>query len=250
MIGGCKSPILFMSISKLPQHVAIIMDGNGRWAKAQHLSRSQGHLEGIKRVEEIISEACRIGIKVLTLYAFSTENWNRPQEEVSWLMRTLISVLGQKAQELHEHGIKIQFIGRRQGIPSAVLGAIDQTMALTEHNRTMTLNIAFNYGARAEIVDAVKSIGQDIMEGKTKINDIDEEKLEFYLYTKDQSEVDLLIRTSGEQRISNFLLWQISYAELYFTSKYWPEFTSQEFHKALEEFASRERRYGRVNIVV
>lgn len=250
MIGGCKSPILFMGISKLPQHVAIIMDGNGRWAKAQHLSRSQGHLEGVKRVEEIVAEACQVGIKVLTLYAFSTENWNRPQEEVTWLMRTLISVLEQKAQELHTHGIKIQFIGQRQGIPAAVLKAMDQTMILTERNHTMTLNIAFNYGARAEIVNAVKSICKDIIKRKMKISEIDEEKLALYLYTKDQSEVDLLIRTSGEQRISNFLLWQVSYAELYFTSKYWPEFTIQEFHNALEAFANRERRYGGVNTIL
>lgn len=235
-----------MTKKNLPHHVAIIMDGNGRWAKAHHLTRSQGHLEGVKRVEEIVSEACRCGIKVLTLYAFSTENWSRPQEEVTLLMRTLISVLSQKAKELHSNGIKIRFIGRRQGISTAVLEAVDKAMKLTENNETMTLNVAFNYGARAEIIDAAKTIYQDIQEGKLAINEVTEKKFESYLYTKNDSEVDLLIRTSGEYRISNFLLWQVSYAEFYFTSKYWPEFTIEEFHKALNDFEGRERRYGGV----
>jgi len=237
-----------MTTLTLPHHVAIIMDGNGRWAKKHHLSRSQGHLEGVKRVEEIVAEARRVGVKVLTLYAFSTENWTRPEKEISLLMRTLIFVLGQKAKELHTNGIRIQFIGRRQGVPKAVLKAIDTAEELTRHNKMMILNVAFNYGARAEIVDAIKTICQMVGQKQLKIDDIDEENFGFYLYTKNQPEVDLLIRTSGEQRISNFLLWQISYAELYFTPKYWPEFTVQEFHKALKDFANRERRYGGVKI--
>ncbi len=232
--------------TKLPAHVAIIMDGNGRWAKAHHLSRSQGHLEGVKRVEEIILEASNCGIKVLSLYAFSTENWSRPQDEVSLLMRTLIKVLGQKSKTLHHKGVKIQFIGRRQGVPSGVLKTFDQASNLTKDNQGMVLNIAFNYGARAEIIDAIKNICHDSSQNRLNIQDLNEEKFSHYLYTKDQSEVDLLIRTSGEQRISNFLLWQISYAEFYFTTKYWPEFTVAEFHKALKEFVSRERRYGGV----
>ena len=238
-----------MKTLTLPHHVAIIMDGNGRWAKAHHLTRSQGHLEGVKRVEEIILESCHLGIKILTLYAFSTENWNRPQDEVSLLMSTLISALTRKAKELHAKSIKIQFIGRRQGIPDAVLDAIDKAMNLTSNNTAMTLNIAFNYGARAEIVDAVKLIYKEINQGKLSIDDINENNFNHYLYTKNQPEVDLLIRTSGELRISNFLLWQISYAELYFTPKFWPEFSSEELHKALDEFASRERRYGGVKTV-
>jgi undecaprenyl diphosphate synthase len=235
-----------MMKKNLPHHVAIIMDGNGRWAQANHLTRSQGHLEGVKRVEEIVSEACRCGIKVLTLYAFSTENWTRPEDEVSLLMRTLITVLGQKAKDLHGNGIKIRFIGRRQGIPSAVIDAMDKAMTLTKDNEAMTLNIAFNYGARAEIIDAVKVIHEDVAQGKIKIDEIDEKNFGSYLYTKNDSEVDLLIRTSGEYRISNFLLWQISYAEFYFTSKFWPEFTIEELHKALKDFAGRDRRYGGV----
>ncbi|MBF0489006.1 MAG: isoprenyl transferase [Candidatus Omnitrophica bacterium] len=233
-----------MTINSIPHHVAIIMDGNGRWAKEHHLMRSQGHLEGVKRVEEIISEACRCGIKVLTLYAFSTENWNRPEDEVSLLMRTLISVLGQKAKDLHGNGIRIKFIGRRQGIPTSVLEAMDKAIFLTESNEKMTLNIAFNYGARAEIVDAAKRMYQEVVDGRIQISDVDEKGFGKFLYTERNSEVDLLIRTSGEYRISNFLLWQISYAEFYFTSKYWPDFTSEELHKALKDFSGRERRYG------
>ena len=235
-----------MEKNKLPSHVAIIMDGNGRWAKDHRLTRSQGHLEGVKRVEEIIYEASNSGIKVLTLYAFSTENWSRPQDEVSLLMRTLIKVLGQKAKALHRKDVKIQFIGRRQGVPATVLKTFDQSSDLTKNNKGMVLNIAFNYGARAEIIDAIKNVYHDYTQGKLNIRDLNEEKFAHYLYTKEQSEVDLLIRTSGEQRISNFLLWQISYAEIYFTSKYWPEFTVTEFHKALKEFINRERRYGGV----
>jgi undecaprenyl diphosphate synthase len=239
-----------MTIKSLPHHVAIIMDGNGRWAKAHHLTRSQGHLEGVKRVEDIVSESCRCGIKVLTIYAFSTENWNRPEDEVSLLMRTLISALGKKVKELHANGIKIRFIGTRQGVPTAVLNAMDEAMGMTENNTAMVLNIAFNYGARTEIIDAVRNIHADIAQGKLSAENINEKTFGSYLYTKNDSEVDLLIRTSGEVRISNFLLWQISYAELYFTTKYWPEFTVDEFHKALKEFANRDRRYGGVLSIV
>lgn len=235
-----------MEKNKLPQHVAIIMDGNGRWAQAHHLTRSQGHLEGVKRVEETISEANKCGIKVLTLYAFSTENWSRPKDEVSLIMRTLIKVLNQKAKDLHHKGVRIQFLGSRQGVPAEVLKAFDQAFVLTKNNKGMILNIAFNYGARVEIIDAIKKIYRDIQQGKFSIEDVDEEKLSQHLYTKEHSEVDLLIRTSGEQRISNFLLWQISYAELYFTTKFWPEFTISEFHKALKDFFNRDRRYGGV----
>lgn len=237
----------FMTEQKrIPHHVAIIMDGNGRWAKERHLTRSQGHLEGVKRVEDIVAESRRIGIKVLTIYAFSTENWSRPQEEVSLLMRTLISALGQKVKDLHKNGIKIRFIGTRQTIPSAVLEAMDRAMELTASNTGMVLNIAFNYGARAEIVEAVKRAHEDITCGRLSIDALDEKVFSGYLYTKEDSEVDLLIRTSGELRISNFLLWQVSYAEFYFTSKYWPDFTADELHKALKDFEGRDRRYGGV----
>jgi undecaprenyl diphosphate synthase len=235
-----------MSTDRLPLHVAIIMDGNGRWAKARGMSRTQGHLEGVKRVEEIIKAASDIGIKFLTIYAFSTENWSRPPDEVSMIMRTFIQVLGQKAKELGANGVRINFIGRRQGVSQEVLNAMDKAAQATLNNTTMTLNIAFNYGARGEIIDAVKSILSQVREGKIKIDDVDENLINSYLYTKGQPDPDLLIRTSGEMRISNFLLWQLSYAEIYFTEKYWPEFNKEQFLKALESFARRDRRWGGV----
>ncbi len=248
--GGFKSPILFvkgMNDANVPTHVAIIMDGNGRWAQARHLTRTQGHIEGVKRVEEIVSAAVKAGVKVLTIYAFSTENWSRPQDEVSMLMRTLVSVLGQKAKDLHANGVRIRFIGRREGVPEFVLKAVQQAESLTGVDTAMTLNVAFNYGARAEIIDAVKVLATDVKAGRRTLEDINEEALAAHLYTAGQKDPDLLIRTSGEKRISNFLLWQLSYAELYFTDKFWPEFTTEEFHKALADYAGRRRRFGNIN---
>ncbi len=233
---------------KIPRHVAIIMDGNGRWAQARGLLRTQGHVEGVKRVEDIVKAARKAGVEYLTIYAFSTENWGRPTDEVSMLMRTFITVLGQKAKDMHAQGIRINFIGRRLGVPDAVLKAMDEAVMLTAGNKDMTLNVAFNYGARAEIVDAMKAIGQELKEGMLALEAIDEEVIDQHMYTHGQPDPDLLIRTSGEERISNFLLWQLSYAELYFTDKYWPDFTQEEFHKALSEYARRERRWGGVKV--
>lgn len=233
---------------KIPTHIAIIMDGNGRWAKARGMSRTQGHLEGVKRVEEIIKAAHGAGVKFLTIYAFSTENWTRPADEVSMIMRTFIMVLGQKARELAQNGVRINFIGRRLGILPEVIKAMDEATSLEVENIQMTLNIAFNYGARGEIIDAVKSITTEVSQGLIKPEAIDEKMISKHLYTKDQPDPDFLIRTSGEERISNFLLWQLSYAELYFTEKYWPEFTPAEFAKALSVYAQRERRWGGVKI--
>ena len=237
-----------MDKDQLPCHVAIIMDGNGRWAKARGMSRTQGHLEGVKRVEEIIKAARDKGIKFLTIYAFSTENWSRPQDEVSMIMRTFIMVLGQKAKELGANGVSINFIGRRQEIAPEVLKAMDEAVLQTAKGARMTLNIAFNYGARAEIVDAVKSIARQASEGQIDIDTINEKIISSHLYTKGQPDPDLLIRTSGEERISNFLLWQLSYAELYFTDKYWPEFNEEEFSKALASYGQRERRWGNLGL--
>lgn len=233
---------------QVPQHVAIIMDGNGRWAKARGMSRTQGHLEGVKRVEEIIKAARHIGIEFLTIYAFSTENWSRPPDEVSMIMRTFIKVLNQKTKELERNGVRINFIGRRQGVPPQVLKAMDEAALETMGNSGMTLNIAFNYGARSEIIDGIKSMAAQVREGKIKTDDIDENLVSSHLYTKGQPDPDLLIRTSGEERISNFLLWQLSYAELYFTDKCWPEFDEEQFLKALKCYAQRERRWGRVKV--
>jgi len=233
---------------QLPCHIAIIMDGNGRWAQARGMSRTQGHLEGVKRVEEIIKAARDIGIKFLTIYAFSTENWSRPQDEVSMIMRTFILVLGQKARELGKNGVRINFIGRRQGMPAEVLNAMDEAARVTTNSNTMTLNIAFNYGARGEMVDAIKLIATQVKDGLLKPEEIDEHIISSNLYTKGQPDPDLLIRTSGEERISNFLLWQLSYAELYFTEKCWPEFNEEQLMKALNSYAQRERRWGGVKV--
>lgn len=235
-----------MTANDLPQHVAIIMDGNGRWAKQRNLPRTHGHLEGVKSVEEIVRVASQMGIKVLTLYAFSTENWTRPEDEVSMLMRTLITVLNEKIKELSKANIKLQFVGRREGVPKVVLGTIDSATALTKDNTGMVLNIAFNYGSRVEILDAVRKIADDVKEGKLQTNNITEDVMSDALYTRGLPDPDLLIRTSGEQRISNFLLWQLSYAEFYFTEKFWPEFKETEFKEAIADFQRRERRFGNI----
>lgn len=237
-----------MNENNLPKHVAIIMDGNGRWAKKRNLPRTQGHIEGVKRIEEIVRVAREMGIKVLTIYAFSTENWNRPEDEVSMLMQTLIAALEKKVQDLNKAAVKLRFIGKKEGVPNIVLKAMDQAAELTRNNTGMILNVAFNYGSRYEILEAVKRIAADVKEGKISVSRIDEQIFSEALYTQGLPDPDLLIRTSGEQRISNFLLWQLSYAELYFTDKYWPEFNEDEFHKAIEDFKGRERRYGNIGM--
>ncbi|MDP8264589.1 MAG: isoprenyl transferase [Candidatus Aceula lacicola] len=233
-----------MNKVRVPQHVAIIMDGNGRWAKARRMPRSYGHLNGVKRVDEIVAAAQRMGVKALTLFAFSSENWKRPKAEVSMLMKTLASNLDRKAKELHRLGIRFKVIGRSEGVPDLVLRSLENAQEKTHGNNGMTLNLAFNYGARQEIVDAVRKIASDAKKGKLRVEKIDEKTVSDALYTKDLPDPDLLIRTSGEMRISNFLLWQLSYAEFYFTNKHWPEFTEKEFQKAILDFQGRQRRYG------
>lgn len=233
-------------MDKLPKHIAIIMDGNGRWAKARGLLRTQGHLEGVKRLEEIVASARKKGIPYLTVYAFSTENWDRPAQEVDMLIHTFIAVLGQKANDLNKVGVRIRFIGRRNAIPEALLKAIIQAETITAANTALTFNIAFNYGGRQEIVDAVCKISQRVKQGEINTEAINENLISESLYTAGQPDPDLLIRTSGEERISNFLLWQLSYAELYFTQACWPDFNAQEFDKALMAYAARERRWGKV----
>ncbi len=231
---------------QLPKHVAIIMDGNGRWAKAKGLLRTQGHIEGVKRLDETVALARKKGIRFLTVYAFSTENWNRPADEVDMLLKTMLAVLGQKIQGLHQSGVCIRFIGRREGVPDQLIKAIDSAMSLTAKNDVLTLNIAFNYGARIELVDAVKNIANKVKSGEIDPVSINEQVISDHLYTANQPDPDLLIRTSGEERISNFLLWQLSYAELYFTQTCWPDFNEHEFDKALMAYASRDRRWGKV----
>ncbi|MFA5059829.1 MAG: isoprenyl transferase [Candidatus Omnitrophota bacterium] len=235
-----------MPENNLPIHVAIIMDGNGRWAKKRNLPRTSGHLEGVKRVEEITQVANNLGIKVLTLYTFSTENWTRPQDEVSMLMRTLISALNRKVDDLNKGNIKLSWIGKQDGIPEEVFKTIERAMELTKKNTGLILNLAFNYGSRVEILNAVKAVAARVKENDLAAAQITEDIFSRELYTKNLPDPDLLIRTSGEKRISNFLLWQLSYAEFYFTETLWPDFNEAEFKKALDDFKNRERRYGNV----
>ena len=235
-----------MSGSRLPKHIAIIMDGNGRWAKKRHMPRTYGHLQGVKRVDEIVAAARQAGIKFLTLFAFSAENWNRPRQEIDMLMSTLAKNLEVKADELHKADIKFQVLGRLKGVPEKVVVALRRAQEKTKNNTGMTLNLAFNYGARQEIVDAVKKFCQDVKSGVLDVDSINEESFSGALYTHGMPDPDLLIRTSGEQRISNFLLWQLSYSELYFTPKCWPDFTKKEFARAIVDYQKRERRYGKV----
>lgn len=235
-----------MKKPSLPRHVAIILDGNGRWAESKNLSRSQGHIEGVKRVEEIVEVARQMGIQVLTLYTFSTENWTRPQSEVSMIMKILCAVLDEKIKKLIKDNIQFRSIGRREGIPPEVLEKLERSIELTKKNTGLVVNIAFNYGSRVEIVDAIKNLAKDVKDGRLQVEQINEQTISDALYTKGLPDPDLLIRTSGEKRISNFLLWQLSYAELYFTEKYWPQFDKAEFEKAIQDYQNRERRFGNI----
>lgn len=220
------------------------MDGNGRWAKHQHLTRTQGHAEGIKRVEEIVAAAQKIGVKVLTLFTFSSENWRRPESEIVMLMNMLTNVLQQKIKNLKENNIKFQVIGREENVPGTILKTFQMAINETKNNTGLIVNLAFNYGSRQEIIDAVKGIASAVEKKSLDVASIDEKTIAQFLYTKGLPDPDLLIRTSGERRISNFLLWQLSYSELYFTDKFWPDFTKEEFAKAIADYQRRERRYG------
>lgn len=233
--------------NNIPKHIAIIMDGNGRWAKERGFPRTAGHREGIKRVKEIVNAAGELGIKVLTFFAFSTENWNRPKKEVNMLMRYLDDFLDKQINELDKNNIRFIVIGRDRPLPEYILNKIKKAEEKTKNNTSMVMVLALNYGAKQEIVDAVRKFTYSVMNGKTSIEDLDIEEFSRYLYTSNLPDPDLLIRTSGEMRISNFLLWQLSYAELYFSKKYWPDFKRNELEKAIAEFQRRERRFGRID---
>lgn len=222
------------------------MDGNGRWAKSRNLPRFRGHIEGVKRVEEIAEIANEMGIKVLTVFTFSTENWRRPRTEVSMLMKTLCMVLEKRIEKLLRLNIRINFIGRRDGLSQVVVNSINRAIERTRGNTGLLLNLAVNYGSRVEILDAVRHFAEAVSRGELKPEDITEDLFSESLYTRGMPDPDLLIRTSGEKRISNFLLWQVSYAELYFTDKFWPDFGEKEFKKAICEYQKRDRRFGKV----
>ncbi len=229
---------------KLPHHIAIIMDGNGRWAKKKNLSRIRGHIKGVDAVREVVTACREIGIKVLTLYAFSVENWQRPKGEVTALMGLLKEYLLKECEEMIKNHIRLCAIGRLEDLPKEVRTTLDEAIKKTEKCDGMTLNLALSYGGRSEILHAVQKIIVDFKKGKIKEEEIDEPVFSKYLWTKKLPDPDLLIRTSGEFRISNFLLWQIAYAELYVTETLWPDFNRKELLKAIADYQSRERRFG------
>ncbi|MBI3323407.1 MAG: isoprenyl transferase [Candidatus Omnitrophica bacterium] len=230
--------------TRLPRHVAIIMDGNGRWARARGLPRVMGHRAGIKSVRAVVEAAREVGVQVVTLYAFSMENWKRPAAEVSTLMRLLNEYLRREMENLMRNGIRLNVLGDLEGLPGAVRRHLARVMETTRGNSRMLLNLALNYGGRAEILHAAKEVAAQVRAGKLRLSSLDEQAFSRFLYTDGMPDPDLLIRTSGEQRISNFLLWQISYAELYLTPKLWPDFGKPDFLEALAEYQRRERRFG------
>jgi undecaprenyl diphosphate synthase len=224
----------------VPYHLAIIMDGNGRWAQSRGLPRLAGHRAGTKNLRRVLREAKKLGIKILTIYAFSTENWRRPQEEVRGLMTLLEEFIVREMKELHKEGVKINHLGRLEGVAPELQRKIMEATELTRHNTGLTVNVAFNYGGRQEILDAVRAMVADHVNAE----DVSEALFSRYLYTNDQPDPDLIVRTSGEARISNFLIWQGAYAELYSTQVFWPDFDEVELRKAVDHYARRERRFG------
>ncbi len=232
---------------KIPNHVAVIMDGNGRWALQKGKIRVFGHKNGIQSVRETIEAAAEIGIKVLTLYAFSTENWNRPKTEIDTLMNLLIDSLKKELKTLQKNEIQLKVIGNISRLPLKAQKGLNDVISLTANNTRMVLNLALSYGSRFEILEAVKSISKKVVNNELQIENIDEKTINNHLYTFSLPDVDFLIRTSGEQRISNFLLWQAAYAELYFTPILWPDFKKKDFYEAITEYQKRERRYGKTS---
>lgn len=221
----------------LPNHIAIILDGNGRWAQKKGLPRNLGHRQGVETLIKISRYCSEIGIKHLTVFAFSTENWNRPKEEVDYLMNLLEEYFNGLEKNLRKRNIKLKVIGEKTNLSDKLINIINEVQDKSKNNTGMILNIAFNYGSKDEIINAVKGIIKDNVI-------LSKENIDKYLYTSESGNIDLLVRTSGEQRISNFLLWQIAYAELYFTKVYWPDFNKKELHKALESYQKRDRRFG------
>lgn len=231
---------------KIPAHIAIILDGNGRWAKAKGMPRNYGHAQGSKNVERICEEAYRMGVKYLTVYAFSTENWNRPKDEVDALMKLLRNYMKTCLKTAAKNDMKVRVIGDKTGLDEDIRNRIAELEEATKDNGGLNFQIALNYGSRDEIVRAVRRVSEDVKEGKVKAEDIDEKMFETYLDTHGISDPDLMIRTSGELRLSNYLLWQLAYTEFYFTDIPWPDFTKEELSKAIEQYNRRDRRYGGV----
>jgi undecaprenyl diphosphate synthase len=242
-----SSPATAFAPQLLPRHIAIIMDGNGRWALHRKLPRIAGHRAGAKRVRDIVVECSNLGITALTLYSFSLENWKRPSDEIESLMDLYVEYLLKERQELVDHNVRFIQLGVRDGLPPSVVGQLDATIEATAHCTGLTLALALNYGSRSEITDAVRSIARSVAEGELSPDDIDEATISGRLYTVGLPDPDLLIRTAGEMRVSNYLLWQISYAEIHVTQTLWPDFGIAQLHEALRDFAGRSRRYGGVD---
>ena len=230
----------------VPKHIAIIMDGNGRWAKKRMMPRNYGHRQGSKVVEEVSNLANSLGVKYLTIYAFSTENWSRPESEVDALMKLLRTYLKSSIKESKKNNMRVRVIGDRTGLDKDIIESIKELEEASKANTGLNLSVAINYGGRDEIVRAVRGLAKEILDDKIEVNQIDEKTFEHYLDTKDIPEPDLLIRTSGEKRLSNFLLWQMAYTEFYFTDVLWPDFNKKELMKAIEYYNKRSRRFGSI----
>lgn len=235
-----------LDMDNIPNHVAIIMDGNGRWAKKRNLPRTMGHKAGVETVRIILKEAARLGIKNLTLYTFSTENWARPEDEVSTLMKLINTYLKSEIKEIHDSGVRLNIFGDMSRLPKECREALEDAIELTKNNTRINLNLALNYGGRDEIVRAVKMIVEDISSNKLDKQNISSELISSYLYTKDIPDPDIIIRPSGEQRLSNFLLWQCAYSEFWYSDINWPDFREADLRKAISDFQNRDRRFGKV----
>ena len=233
--------------NNIPQHVAIIMDGNGRWAKKKGYLRAIGHENGVDALRNVATTAAKMGVRYLTVYAFSSENWNRPKSEVNALMSLLVSSLKKELKTLTENDISLSAIGHLASLPGKCQSELADVMAKTASHKRMTLTLALSYGSKAEIIEATRHLAQQVAAGEISVDDITEEEFSKHLYTSDMPDPDLLIRTSGEHRISNYLLWQIAYSEMYFTPVLWPEFDEEEFKRAILSYQNRERRFGKIS---
>ena len=233
--------------TRIPKHTAIILDGNGRWATSKGLERGEGHREGVRAITRVVEAASKISIKYLTLYAFSTENWNRPIDEVNSLMDLMVYAISEETEYLKKNGVKVICIGDMSRLPEYASTALNECIYQTREGNKLTLIIALSYSSKWELTDATRKIAEDVTKGVLKIDDINEETISMYLTTHSIPDPDLLIRTGGEQRISNFMLWQCAYAEFYFTDVFWPEFGEKDLHDAVIDFQGRERRFGKIN---
>ncbi|PRR84194.1 isoprenyl transferase [Clostridium vincentii] len=235
-----------LDMENIPKHIAIIMDGNGRWAKAKNLPRALGHKAGVETIRRIIKEADRLGVKYMTLYAFSTENWKRPKNEVNTLMKLLVQYLKEEISELHKNGVVINVLGDSSRLPNDCIDEIQKAKEITKNNTGIVMNVALNYGGRDEIIRATREIAEMVALGEIKPSEIDDKMFENHLYTKNMPDPDIIIRPSGEQRLSNFLLWQCAYSEFWYSNINWPDFTEEDLRRAIYDFQNRDRRFGAI----